>query len=327
MFVQLFSLINIFNSWKKFKLGKTRKKDVVSFEYHIEDNIFLLHDDINNFRYTHKKYEHFNVYDSKKRDIFKADVSDRIVHQIIYDYLVSIYEHILISDSYSSRINKGHHKAIQTLRYFIKLSSDGDKRKCFVLKCDIKKYFDSVDQVILLQLLKKRIDCPKILSLVQEIVQSFNSKNCNEQVLDGKGIPLGNVTSQIFANIYLDSLDKYVKENLKCRFYVRYNDDIAVVSNSLKDLEEIRDNIISFVANSLKLTIPFEKTSIRKVSWGIDFLGYVILPNAVLLRDKTKGKMYSNVSGYNISSYLGMLKHCNSHNLRQKIVSIVNNKI
>ena len=317
MFNQLFSLVNIFNAWRKFRLGKTRKNDVISFEYHLEDNILSLYEDISVNKYKHGEYEHFQVFDNKKRDIYKAKVRDRVVHQIIYDYLLSIYEKIFISDSYSSRNNKGHHKAIKTLRYFIRLASDGNKEKCFVLKCDIKKYFDNVDHTILFRFIKGEVECSMTISIIQEIISSFD--------IDAhkKGIPLGNITSQIFANIYLHILDMYIKEELRCRFYIRYNDDLVIISNNEKELEKIKNKIMDFVYKTLKLNIPIEKTSIRKVSWGIDFLGYVILPNTVLLRDKTKGKMYEKINKLNINSYFGLLKHCNSYNLRQKIISKV----
>ena len=137
-----------------------------------------------------------------------------------------------------------------------------------------------------------------------------------------RGIPLGNITSQIFANIFLNTLDQYVKTELKCRFYVRYNDDFVLVSGSDKKLVEIRDKIIIFVKEKLSLEIPLEKTSIRKVEWGIDFLGFTILQNTILLRDKTKNKIYLNINGENKNSYLGMLKHCNSYGLRKKILSM-----
>lgn len=323
MFVQLFSLDNIFKAWKKFCSGKTNKDDVVSFQYHLDDNILLLHDNISTGLYKHSDYEYFQIFDNKKRDIYKANVRDRVVHQIIYDYLVSIYESIFISDSYSSRKNKGHHKAIITLRYFIKLASDGGKRGCFVLKCDVKKYFDNIDHNILFRIIKGKTHCPKVLSIIREIIDSFNTRDADGQSIDGKGIPLGNITSQIFANIYLNALDQYVKRELRCRFYLRYNDDVAIVSNNEEELRLFRDEMINFARNKLNLIIPYEKTSIKKVSWGIDFLGYIILPNAVVLRDKTKAKMYSKIDKSNITSYLGILKHCNAYNLRLKTISMV----
>jgi len=299
----------------KFRRGKTAKYDVMNFELHLEDNLFSLFEDLNNETYRHSSYKYFQIFDNKKRDIHKAEVRDRIVHQIIFDYLSQLFEPRFISDSYASRVDKGQYKAINTFRYFIKINY-GNHRPVFVLKCDAQKYFNSMDQNILFSLIKDKVICEKMLKIIEEIVFSYINSN------QRKGIPLGNITSQIFANIYLNVLDKYVKKELGCRFYVRYNDDFVVISESSKRLEEIRRKIISFSREKLLLDIPIEKTSIRKINWGVDFLGFTILPKTVLLRNKTKCKIYANISHKNVHSYLSILKHCNSHNLKKKILSM-----
>lgn len=288
----------------------------MDFELHQEDNIFNLYDDLHNDTYRHSSYKHFQIFDNKKRDIYKAEVRDRIVHQIIYDYLLYLFEPEFIPDSYASRINKGQYKAINTFRYFIKLVV-GKNNKCFVLKCDVKKYFNSVDQDILLNLIREKVPCDRTFKIIKDVVFSFQLLPQNKN-----GVPLGNITSQIFANIYLNILDQYVKKELKCRFYVRYNDDFVIISDSEVELKEIRDKITIFMKERLLLEIPREKTSIRKAEWGIDFLGFTILPKAILLRNKTKSKIYSNISIKNRDSYFSILKHCNSYNLRKKVFSM-----
>ncbi len=289
----------------------------MNFELHLEDNLFDLYEDLRNNTYKHSLYKHFQIYDNKKRDIYKAEVRDRIVHQIIYDYLLLMFEPEFIPDSYASRIDKGQYKAINTFRYFIKLIRGNNRNRCFVLKCDVRKYFDSVDQSILLDLISEKVVCDKTFEIIKDIVLSFQSIS-----RVNKGIPLGNITSQIFANIYLNILDQYVKKELKCRFYVRYNDDFVIVSDNETELKEIRDKIIIFVKEKLLLEIPLEKTSVRKIEWGIDFLGFTILPTIILLRNKTKNKIYSNISVKNRDSYFSILEHCNSYNLRRKILSM-----
>lgn len=312
---ELFNLNNIFKAWGKFRRGKTGKNDVMNFELHLEDNLFCLYEDLHNGVYKHSSYKYFQVFDNKKRDIYKAEVRDRVVHQIIFDYLLLLFEPEFISDSYASRVNKGQYKAINTFRYFIKLTHNNYK-SCFVLKCDVRKYFESIDQNTLLNLIKEKIVCEKTLKIIKEIISRHVSS------VPGKGVPLGNITSQIFANIYLNILDKYVKNELRCRFYVRYNDDFVIVSEFSEKLKEIRTKILLFVKEKLLLGIPLEKTSIRKINWGIDFLGFTILPKAVLLRNKTKNKIYTNISLKNAYSYFGILKHCNSYNLKRKILSM-----
>ncbi len=313
---KLFNLNNVFDAWKEFRRGKSSKADVMFFENHLEDNLFDLYRDLSEGVYSHSSYKYFTIFDNKKRDIYKAEVRDRIIHQIVYDYLLSFFEPKFISDSYASRINKGQYKAINTFRYFVKLACGG-AGKCFVLKCDVRKYFDNINHKILLDLIKKKIGSGEVFDIIKNIVFSYHSS-----LGLNKGIPLGNVTSQIFANIYLNVLDEYVKRELKCRFYVRYNDDFVIISDNKDILEKIREKIMTFVKEKLLLEIPLEKTSIRKIEWGIEFLGFTILPYAILLRNKTKNKIYSNISRKNRDSYLSILKHCNSHNLRRKILSM-----
>ena len=309
MFEELFSLTNLFYAWKKFKKGKSRKKDVIEFEYHLENNIFSLHADIISGNYRHGAYVYFQVFDSKKRDIYKACVRDRIVHQVIYDYLNTIYESKFINDSYSSRIDKGNIRAIQILKYFSKLCSGSKYKNCYILKCDIKKYFQNIDHQILLTELNSKVMCTKTFAIIKNIVHSFLlDKNIK------KGIPLGNITSQIFANIYL--------HKLQCRYYIRYNDDFVIVGLDKTKLEEIKKEIIIYVSQELYLEIPYNKTSIRKVTWGVDFLGYIILNNGILLRNKTKYKVFKNINPKNFTSYFGLLRWCNSYTLKQKIIAL-----
>jgi retron-type reverse transcriptase len=238
------------------------------------------------------------------------------VHQVIYEYLLFCFEPVFISDSYASRKNKGQYKAIDTFRYFVKLAGS-QHTECYILKFDIRKYFDNVDHNILLDLIKEKISCEKVLKIIQEILSSYQSYRDVR-----KGIPLGNITSQIFANIYLNTLDQYIKKELRCRFCVRYNDDIVIILPNSKDATCLRERIRLFVKQKLALDIPLEKTSIRKLNWGVDFLGFTILPRAILLRNKTKHKIYANISKRNTHSYLAILKHCNSHNLKTKILAM-----
>ena len=284
----------------------------MAFERHLEDNLFALRDELHAGKYKHSPYRHFPVFDNKKRDIHKAETRDKIVHQTLSDYLEKLFEPSFIADSYASRKGKGIHRAIKALRYFIRLAGED----CFVLKCDIRKYFDSIDHNVLLSRLSAKIKDKKAFLVAEEIVGSFESEKGSR-----KGIPLGNVTSQVFANIYLDSLDKFIKQKLGARYYVRYNDDIAIADNDRVRLNTIRIAIQTFAKNSLLLEIPDSKTSIRKVSRGIEFLGSVITPEAVMLRGTTKAKIFSKMTEKNIHSKLGMLKQGDFFFLRQKLLS------
>lgn len=298
-----------------FKRGKSKKKDVMDFEMHLEDSIFTLHEEVLEGRYRHSLYTQFQVFDSKKRNIFKAKVRDRVMHQILYNYLVSVFEPHFIADSYASRKSKGQYKALETFCYFTRLASYG-RRECTVLKCDVKKYFDNIDHVVLLNLIQEKVTCTKILGLIKEILSSYHANGRSQ-----KGIPLGNITSQIFANVYLNTLDQYVKDVLRCRFYIRYNDDIVLVFQNDENCISTRDAIRCFAKEKLLLDIPIEKTSIRKLRWGVDFLGFVFLSNGMLLRNATKQKIYAHIHTENRHAYLPILQHCNAFNLKTKIMA------
>lgn len=324
----LISLENLFRAWRKFKIGKNKKFDVMEFERHLEDNLFALYQELLEKRYIHLRYEYFKVKDPKKRDIHKANVKDRIIHQALYVYLQDIYEPFFIEDSYSSRINKGTHKAIKRLRRFAEEIAKRNNGYCFALKFDIKKFFENIDHKILLKLLNDRVKDKNILNLLRLVIESFNGSA-------GKGIPLGNITSQIFANIYLHELDIFIKSRLKLQYYLRYNDDFIILSSNKMALFKYVNKIREFVGRGLLLEIPDNKIIFRKLNWGIDFCGYVILQDSVLLRQKTKKRMMERVRELSerhdggkssledlnktVNSYFGLLKHCNSYNLKEKI--------
>lgn len=308
----VFSLDNLYRAWWFFRRGKSEKPDVLEFERHLEDNLFVLHRDLITGVYKHGTYKFFQTYDNKKRDIFVASVRDRVVHRLIYDYLVRIYEPLFIPDTYSSRKGKGSHLAVKTFQYFANLIMGKKLAPCFVLKCDIKKYFSNINQEILLAELRKTIPEDNIFYVIRQIVQSFH-----------QGVPLGNVTSQILSNIYLSFFDNFIKKDLGVRFYIRYNDDFVILAEKRDRLEEILAEARYFLGQKLSLEIPDHKASIRKLARGADFLGYTLLPNAVLLRDRTKAKMFEKVCLKNINSYMGLMKHCDSRGLCQKVISLL----
>jgi RNA-directed DNA polymerase len=308
----VFGLDNLYKSWRLFRRGKSQKSDVLGFERHLEDNLFALHNDLITGVYKHGSYNFFQTYDNKKRDIYVASVRDRVVHRLVYDYLVRIYEPLFISNTYSSRKGKGSHRAVKTFRYFANLIKGKKLAPCFVLKCDIKKYFCNINQEILLTELKKNIPDGNVFYVTSQIVRSFYA-----------GTPLGNVTSQIFSNIYLNIFDSFVKNNLGVRFYIRYNDDFVILAEKREQLGEILIRVKYFLSTELRLEIPAHKASIRKLDWGVDFLGYTILPNGILLRTRTKARMYEKVNRNNINSYVGLMKHCDSYNLCQKVISLL----
>jgi RNA-directed DNA polymerase len=329
-FEKIVNIENLFRAWRTFRVGKTKKADVMIFERNLEDNLFVLASDLKNGIYTHGKYKHFTVSDPKKRDIHKAEVRDRIVHQIIYNYLVQLFDPDFMEHSYSSRLGKGTHRAVRSLRKFSKEISRNNFGDCYAVKCDVRRYFDNIDHLILFDILRKKVKYVRVRELLLEIINSFQSK-------PGKGVPLGNVTSQIFANIYLNELDQHILKKLKVGYYIRYNDDFIILGSDRKRICETAKKAVKFAEEKLLLEIPDEKTVFRKLKWGIDFCGYIALPNGILLRHKTKNRLLKNIfsaaekfrggemSGKDFfakfNSYSGLLKHCDSYNLRNKLAN------
>ena len=321
-------------SWEEFRIGKTKKPDVLEFGRHLEDNLFALHHELKNKRYKHSDYTSFYITDPKVRHIHKALVKDRIVHHAIHRILYPIFDPAFIHDSYSCRIGKGTHRAVRRLGNFTRKVSKNYTGKCFVLKCDIRKFFASVDHEMLIELLEKKIKDEDLMRLIREIVGSFYLA-IRESSLTSlgfprererereRGVPLGNLTSQLFANVYLNELDQFVKHDLRIKYYIRYCDDFVIVGDDEKDLEEICVKIKLFLEAKLRMELHPNKVEIRKLNQGIDFLGYVIKPHFSILRTKTKNRMLKRICEKNLSSYLELLSHCNGYGLEEKIKGIV----
>ena len=302
----------MFLAWREFKRGKKKRLDVQIFEFNLEDNLFQLHNQLKDKNYQHNKYIPFYVTDPKLRHIHKAMVRDRVLHQAVFRVLYPVFDSSFIFDSYSCRVNKGTHKAVNRLETFCRKLSRNNNKTIFALKCDIKKFFDSIDQDVLISLVKEKIKDTDALWLTEVIIKSFP-----------KGLPLGNVTSQLFANIYLNELDQFVKHSLKEKYYIRYCDDFVILGNNPEYLLSLSQKINSFLIDELKLYLHPNKIIIRKYIQGIDFLGYVVLPNHRVLRTKTKNRMLKRINQENMASYLGILEHCRGYLLEEKVKKLI----
>jgi len=311
-------------AWQEFRSGKRNKPDVQKFEFNLEDNLFQLHSELKSKTYQHSHYTAFNVCDPKLRRIHKACVRDRALHHAIFRIIYPIFDKSFIFDSYSCRIEKGTHRAVSRLEKFCRKVSKNNHRNIFALKCDIRKFFDSINQEILLKIIRKKIDDEDAIWLINIILKSF-----------GSGLPLGNVTSQIFANIYLNELDQFIKHKLKIKHYLRYCDDFIVLSDNKEYLEKLIPEISEFLEKCLKLTLHPNKIIIRKSKQGIDFLGCIVLPHHRVLRVKTKRRILKKIVrkkrdlgnglisdksfSQSLQSYFGVLKHCHGHKIRKSI--------
>jgi len=316
---------NLLGAWKEFLRGKRNKKDVQEFQLHLMDNILSLYQDLKNKTYKHGPYHAFNISDPKPRNIHKATVRDRLLHRAIYRVLYPYFDKRFISDSYSCRLNKGTHKAINQFRKYVWKVSKNNTHQCWILKCNIKKFFASIDHNILLQILEKCIRDKDIMWLLERIISSFSysaymSHGANMQ----KGLPLGNLTSQLLVNIYMNEFDQFMKHRLKVKYYLRYADDFTMIYHSKPELIEFVPHIRNFLKEELKLELHPGKVSIKTLSSGVDFLGWVHFPNHRVFRTVTKRRMLKKVSTCQVDtleqiklSYLGILKYGNTYKIRR----------
>ncbi len=314
----IISIENLLEAWREFLRGKKGKKDVQEFQLHLMDNILALHADLINGKYCHGGYCEFKINDPKPRIIHKATVRDRLLHHAVYRKLYPFFDKTFIADSFSCRDYKGTHKALQRFKTFSNIVSKNNTQTCWILKCDIKKFFASIDQAILLKILDERIPDKKIVNLLKEIITSFHS------TAPGTGLPLGNLTSQLFCNIYLNKFDQFVKHQLKVKHYIRYADDFVIFSLDRKYLENVSLLLAEFLQSKLRLTLHPDKMFIKTLSSGTDFLGWVHFFDHRVLRTTTKKKMFrklkKNFKIESLTSYVGLLKNGNGNKLKEELL-------
>lgn len=300
----------MFAAWAKFRRGKRSRPDVQQFERHLEENLFGLQADLVTGSYRHSSYIPFKICDPKQRQIHKASVRDRTVHQLLVSSIEPLFERRFIYDSFSCRKNKGTHAAVRRLRSFLNQASQNNTRTVYALKCDIKQFFASIDHAILRDLLRQRIADPRILGLLDEVITSHAAA-------PGKGMPLGNLTSQLIANIYLHELDWFVKQRLRQRYYIRYCDDFVILGQDRGQLLGLVAQLAMFLHDRLTLSLHPHKVTLRSWHQGIDFLGCVLKPDCTVLRTKTKNRMLTRVTPDNLTSYAGLCSHANAYRTQQ----------
>lgn len=343
-YIDIISLENLLEAWREFVGGKHSKRDVQAFEMRLMENLIDLHQELTTKTYRHGSYKHFRINDSKPRDIHKASVRDRLVHHAIYRVLYPFFDRTFIPDSFSCRIRKGAHRALGRFEVFARKVSKNNTETVWVLKCDIRKFFASIDHRVLLEILRERIADEDVLRLLGEVIGSF-SVNCHPGLDQGsrglgsrfrgndsrkdclairKGLPLGNLTSQLLANVYLNELDQFVKRQLKERCYIRYADDFVLFSRDYEEPEGWLISIKEFLEERLNLKLHPDKVSIKTVASGADFLGWVHFPDHRVLRTATKRRMFRKGNEKNVSSYFGLLAHGNARKLERKFQDQMN---
>ena len=344
VFEQVVDYDNLYRAYLNARLCKRYRYEVLNFSAHLEDNLVKLQKELIDRTYTLGKYREFYIYEPKKRLIMAQPFKDRVVQWAIYQVLNPVFAQGYITDSYACIKERGTHKAVKRLHYWLR--QVGKKpEKYYFLKLDISKYFYRIDHDVLMGILKRKIHDDDMIFLLDKIVNSSETnfglppgKSPGEvkrsDRVSEKGMPVGNLSSQMFANLYLNELDQYCKRTLGIHFYVRYMDDVIILHQDKDQLHEWKRIIDTFLKEKLQLDLN-EKTCIRPITLGVEFCGYKIWNTHIKLRKSTALKMKRNLKKLHkeyaagevtveeakqtISSYLGILKHCDSYSLKRTI--------
>lgn len=316
------SFENLMIAAKKALKGTKSKTESLEFYFNLESNLINMQNELVSEIYEPGGYKYFKVFEPKEREIAVAPFRDRVVHHAIVNVIEPIYEKIFISDSYATRKNKGTHKAVLKAQEMI-------KRNEWYFKSDIRKYFPSIDQDVILSILGRKIKDKRLLSLLEKVIRNGGA--------DGKGLPIGNLTSQFLANVYLDRFDHFIKDELGFKFYVRYMDDFVIFDNDKEKLKVLRPKIEDFLKSELCLDLKESATYINKRLNGLSFLGMRVFPATVRINKinlkrtvkkmQIKAELYSagKIKDENITqsaqSITGYLKYFNTHALRCDLIA------
>lgn len=291
---------NLLLAAQKAQRGKRFQPNVAEFNFHLEKNLFQLREELLQQCYQPGKYKEFHILDPKPRMISAAPYRDRVVHHALCNVIEPILERSMIYDSYANRKGKGTHKAI--LRY-----QEFCRHKKYVLKCDVKQFFPSIDHEILKQELRKKIACAKTLWLIDTIIDNSNEQaehlawfpgdNLFIQIERRRGLPIGNLTSQLFGNYYLNGLDHFIKERLRCKYYVRYVDDFVVLNDNKEKLQQVKIAIAEFL-QGYRLLLHERKSRVFQVQDGIGILGHRVFPDFRLLKSENLRRFRKRLKQY-----------------------------
>lgn len=319
LFDKITSFENLLKASRKAQRGKRLKNSTAEFNLNLENELLKLQAELQSRAYRIDSYKQFYIYDPKKRLISALPYRDRAVQHALCNIIEPIFNRVLIYDTYACRKDKGSHRAVNRFTMYC-------RKNKYALKCDVKSYFASIDHDVLFEMIKRKIKDPDALWLVKLIIDSTPSP----------GIPIGNLASQIFANLYLDGLDHYLKETVKCRHYIRYMDDLIVFGNDKGRLSAIKDAIKQYLCR-LKLESHPNKSQIYLTAKGIVFLGYKVYPTHRLVIRQNIKRLRRRIKKYfellqlklitpqkiicSIQSWLGYAIHADSFILRRRLLA------
>ena len=359
-------LTDLFSAYFDARKNKRETINQLQFEVNYESKLIELHKQIILRNYIVKQSICFINFGAVQREIFAADFSDRVVHHLIFNYINPFFEKTFINDSYSCRKGKGTHYGIKRIDHFIRSCSENYQRDCYILKLDITGYFMAMNKNILFQKIKNELqkrkekinfDFELVLYLIKQTIFNDPTKNC---IIKGKksdwndlpatkslfsagpncGLPIGNLTSQLFGNIYMNEFDHFVKQNCGIKYYGRYVDDFVLIHNSKEYLKNLIPIISYFLQIELKLTLHPKKIYLQHYSKGVKYLGTVIKPSRIYIATITAGNFYNSIEKWNkiirankkltrqelekfissMNSYLGIMKHYKTYKIRKKFL-------
>ena len=333
LYKKLCSMNNLANAWRKARKGKTKKPYVIEFEKNIRENLLNLREELLTQNYKPKPLITFTIRDPKTRKISKADFRDRIIHHALIRVIEPIFDKTFIYDSCANRKGRGNLFALKSFDKYKRKITNNLHSEAFCIKADIKHYFQEINQGILLRIIKGKISDEKVIWLIKQILDN------SEQKSKGIGMPLGNLTSQFFANVYLNELDYFVKHKLKSKYYIRYVDDFVLLHNSKLQLEIWKPEIEIFLKEELNLELHKDKSKIIPLSRGVDFVGFRNFYHYRLLRKRNIRKMSLRVKCCNkgiiseqkllesVQGWNAYAKWANSYKLRKTFSNYLPSKL
>jgi len=343
LYSQIYDFENLRSAFCKARRGKRQRPEVAAFEYHLEEELWRLHGALRDKTYTPGPYRHFYIIERKKRKISAAPFRDRVVHHALCAIIEPLFERRFIYDSYACRKEKGVHRAADRAQVFA-------RQNAYVFKGDVRQFFPSVDHALLRERLARLIGDPDVLWLCDRILATGAGVLESEYemqwfpnddlwaVARARGLPIGNQTSQFWGNVYLDSLDQFIKRTLKCRGYVRYADDILLFHPDKRILHQWRQAIDEHLA-TLRLVLHPRKAIVSPTRDGFDFVGYRIFPTHRRLRKdnvrafarRLRGMRHAYWRGEltlkdiqpRVKSWVAHAKHADTYRLRQRLFAEV----
>jgi retron-type reverse transcriptase len=357
MFEEICSFENLLKAYYLAQIGNRYKEAAVQFNFYLEGNLLKIRQELLNGSFVTHPYKHFLVTEPKLRQISAPDFRDRVVQHALVSMIEPIFDKTFIADDYACRKYKGTHYALGRIKKFLQASRSyyGKDKEIYILKCDIKKFFPSISWDVLLTIVKKKIACQKTFDLIRKIVTTHRvcgeleiRRDCGQfslfeevskeepvSVTQRRGLPIGNLTSQLLANVYLNELDQYVKHVLREKWYGRYMDDFLIISADKEHLKIVKEQINQFVIQTLKMTLHPKKSYIQKTKDGVCFVGYRIFWDHILIRGSTllrfqkkyrkKIRLFKNgllpLEKLIIcqQSFCGHLKHANAYKLKKRL--------